>query len=202
MDTRTQPPGSRVLEFTRDSFFNSTLIDRKTDEEVYSIESSGGMPVNGIRTVLFATDGGRRDEIAQVVKGAFFKSDRIVFRGGEAMKVKDWMKDSAFSVPEDTKLGSGATQYTWTRLPETLKDIALYTNNSTEPIAWYRPSVRAAPPWPASLVVGPEALAMQDIILASLLVVLQVARVRDSQADSYAAAAPFLMLGTAGTAVS
>ncbi|THH26754.1 hypothetical protein EUX98_g7441 [Antrodiella citrinella] len=98
-DTRPIPPGSRVLEFTRDSFYNSTLIDHKSGEEVYSIESASGMPVKGMRITLLAIDDGRREEVTRVVKGAFLKSDKIAFRGGEPMKVKDWMKGKSFSDP-------------------------------------------------------------------------------------------------------
>ncbi|TCD64181.1 hypothetical protein EIP91_004455 [Steccherinum ochraceum] len=197
-DTRSVFPGARVLEFSKDSFLNANITDRKTEELVYTIRSVTGLAVNGIRVVLSAVDGGRSDEVANFVKGAFFKGDKISFRGGEPMKAKQWMHDNTFYDPDAKEASADRSKYSWLRDPETLKDIALFKNDGDEPIAWFRPSVRSVELWPATLIVHPDAFALQDIILASLLVAVQTTRARDSQGQGLAQAMPFMQLTGGG----
>lgn len=96
----TEPPvhGSRVLQFSSDSFVDTTLSDVATKEDVYSIQSSSN-PLNGLTTVLLATDGESPTEVARLTKNGFFSSDKISLNGGTPRKVKHWLKHDAFTYP-------------------------------------------------------------------------------------------------------
>ncbi|KAH8100369.1 hypothetical protein BXZ70DRAFT_186789 [Cristinia sonorae] len=189
------PPGCRELDLSEESFLNATLIDAKTEETIYSIRTDSSL-IHGMRTTLVATHGRGTEEVAYITKGAVLHSDRIVFRGEEPMKLKDWMHKSTFTDPEQS-MGNGLEKVrcTWDRVPNSPRTIALTTSHHPEPVAWYYPSVRSTnPPMPATLAIHPDGFAMQDTIVASLMVLVQMDKAVNSR---FAEVLPFMVSPTA-----
>ncbi|KAH8100364.1 hypothetical protein BXZ70DRAFT_186660 [Cristinia sonorae] len=198
-DIRDQhPSGCRILEFSRDSFLNATLTDAATGETVYTIQTQSG-PVHGMRTSLRATQstggGVESREVAFITKGAIIHSNKIAFPGRQPLKIKDWIHKRTFTDPDAAKVNGEVIRYTWANVPDSPKagTISLHAEHSADhPIAWYYPSVAANPPWPAKVVIHPDAFAMQDVVLASLLADEQVDRSTASKGINYGRAAPMM----------
>ncbi|KAH8100366.1 hypothetical protein BXZ70DRAFT_1024217 [Cristinia sonorae] len=162
-----QLPGCRILEFTRDSFLNSALVDASTGETVYTIHTQIGT-VSGMRTSLQIND----SEIVSITKGAILQPDNIAFKGREPMKIKDWIRERTFSDFNVAQTNDSVIRYMWANAPNSPRSgtISLCAQHIPDhPIAWFYASVASDPPRPAKVIIHPDAFIMQDAVIASLL---------------------------------
>ncbi|CAL1703145.1 unnamed protein product [Somion occarium] len=169
---------STVLTFTRDSLLNSTLHLRGTSRVAYVIQTNNHSTRTEIRKIIPGND---ESPVVVRIDRSDLLADKITFTGIPSMKISQWLKSKKFTDPyASSTTNSAPMRYVWK--PTSASEIALYREDIPfRPIVWFRSSLRSVEP--AYLALQPEAESLQDVVLASLVIVEQRYRVKDRMAS-------------------
>ncbi|KAJ8509136.1 hypothetical protein ONZ45_g8657 [Pleurotus djamor] len=153
-------PASTLLFFDKDSVLKtniSTYINDRT-EIVYIIDTNSSQTRTTFSKPL-------NSQPFAVLHAREFLPDTITFDGQKAVKIKEWLKPSKKSSKYPITFEERGQSYTW----------ALYLSDRPDtPIAWFQRARKLAlngkpTSLPGFLVLEPEAVDIQDIAVASFL---------------------------------
>ncbi|KAI0713743.1 hypothetical protein C8Q76DRAFT_469026 [Earliella scabrosa] len=169
--------GHTELVFDCESLASADLRVRGGRSILYSIRSSG-KSLSSSRTEVRKLEG-RKAVVVACIERHDILPDTIRLRDGNTVRLRSWLRHDTFTVSFPDY---GETHYTWK--PTGLREIALFEeHNSYSPVAVFRTAqlcffngvnVMMMP----TLSLQPEAERIEELVLASLLVVEEKYRIK------------------------